>query len=195
MLSDEIVEGFVRAAVGSATDAAARRRLFVAVHDLAYGTDSASDAVTLVRQRRGNCLAKSDLLQQGFRRLGYQARRVRWRYELPPQPPEVALLPSRSDVHTAVEILVGNLWILVDGTHDPPLARGGLVVAEWDGFSPTQPNCAPVGPTWREGIDDAAIAAAICEISGLYRESDDRARVYLPAFNAWLDRLRDDAAV
>jgi transglutaminase-like putative cysteine protease len=192
MTSDEAVVGFVREVVGPATGAAARCRLFLAVRNLAYATDAASDAVGLVRQERGNCLAKADLLREGFRILGYEVRRVRWRYELPPRPPEVALLPSRYDIHTAVEIWIDRQWALVDGTHDPPLARGGLVVAEWDGFGSTQPNYAPIGSVWREGVDDMAIATAITEIGELDRDSGDLTESYLRAFNAWLDGLRDN---
>lgn len=120
---DEAITRFLHAAIGRRTGTAARRALFVAVRDLPYATDAASDAAALVRLGRGNCLAKADLLARGFRLLGHAARRVRWCYHLPAQPPAVALLPSRDDVHTAVEVRLAGRWVLVDATHDPPRAR------------------------------------------------------------------------
>ena len=43
---------------------------------------------------------------------------MKWRYELPSYPPEVALLPVSYDIHTAVEIAIGGVWVLVDATND-----------------------------------------------------------------------------
>ena len=151
----------------------------------------------LVQVRRGNCLAKADLLTQGLRLLGEEARRVRWRYQLPAQPPEVALLPSRDDIHTAVEVSIGGRWVLVDATHDPPLARGGFVVTQWDGEYPTLPAYTPCGAIWREGIDDTAIAAALAAIAAQYQgwtgaPAAVGEQSYLHAFNAWLARLRGE---
>ena len=119
------VEGFVDAVAVGRDDHARRIALFLAVRDLPYATDCAYDADGLIAVGRGNCLAKADLLWHGFRQIGVGVRRVKWRYELPPSPPEVALLPSKVDIHTAVEIAIDGAWILVDATHDPSLANGG----------------------------------------------------------------------
>ncbi|MFI7708470.1 transglutaminase domain-containing protein [Nonomuraea sp. NPDC049480] len=111
--------------------------LFLAVRNLPYATDGAHDAKTLMTVGRGDCLAKSAYLIKGFQALGYQARRIRWPYHLPDRPAEGQLLPSRQDVHTAVEVLIDGRWTLVNATHDPPLAAAGLAVAEWDGIADT----------------------------------------------------------
>lgn len=196
---DEVqVARFVRAAARGASGPAARGALFTAVRDLPYATNAAADAAALVRLGRGNCLAKANLLAQGLRLLACDARRVRWRYHLPAQPPEVALLPSRDDIHTAVEVNVGGRWLLVDATHDPPLARGGLVVGDWDGERPTALAYEPRGPVWREGADGAAIAAALAAIAVQYQgwaaaPTAAAGQTYLNAFNAWLEQLRAGA--
>jgi len=186
---------FVAAAVGSARDAAARRAVFVAVRDLPYATNAAADAIALIHLRRGNCLAKADLLARGLRLLGADARRVRWRYQLPGRPPEVGLLPTRDDMHTAIEVDIAGHWALVDATHDPPPARGGFVINDWDGAHPTRPAYEPHGPIWREGPDDAAIAAAIAAITARYQgraaaPAANAGATYLHAFNTWLEQLR-----
>lgn len=192
---DDLIVQFVQRATCGVDGRAARCALFTAVRNLPYATNGASDAVELVRMGRGNCLAKADLLLQGFQLLGYGARRVRWRYQLPEQPPEVALLPSRDDIHTAVEVQLGGRWILVDATHDPPLVRGDFIVNTWDGERPTAPAYQPQGPVWREGEDAAAIAGALAVIDAQYRgwspahAGADRPS-YGQAFNAWLEQLR-----
>lgn len=168
---------FVAAAVGSACGAAARRAVFTAVRDLPYATNAAADAATLVCLGRGNCLAKADLPTRGLWLLGCDARRVRWRYQLPIQPPEVGLLPSRDDIHTAVEVDIEGHWVLVDATHDPPLARGGFAISNWDGEHPTPPTYEPHGPIWREGVDEAAIAAALATIAAQYKAARQRRRL------------------
>ena len=97
--------------------------LFEAIRDLPYATDGAHDDAGPARRGRGDCLAL----------LGCATRRVRWRCHLPDQPPAAALLPSREDIHSAAEVWIGGRWVLIDATHDPPLVRGGLTVADWDG--------------------------------------------------------------
>ena len=79
------------------------------------------------------------------------------------------MLPSREDVHTAVEVEISGRWLLVDATHDPPLARGGLTVSEWDGIGETMSAYPPQGPLWREGRDDAMIANALATIAARLR--------------------------
>ena len=194
---DVPIAQFVAVAAGRARGAAARRAVFTAVRDLPYATNAAADAAALVRLGRGNCLAKADLLTRGLRLLGGEARRVRWRYQLPLRPPEVDLLPSRDDIHTAVEVAIEGHWVLVDATHDPPLARGGFIISNWDGEHPTPPAYEPHGPIWREGADDAAITAALAAIAAQYQgrvatPAATAGPMYLSAFNAWLEQLRAD---
>ncbi len=193
MVNDEAgaIARFVARATQGTVGAAARRAVFAAVRDLPYATDAAADAVTLVRVGRGNCAAKAALLARGLRLLGADARLVRWRYRLPAWPPEVGLLPSRDDLHTAVEVAVAGSWIVVDATHDPPLARGGLVVGDWDGWHQTAPAYAPDGPIWREGPDDTAIADALAALAAQYHGRDAAlTTAYRDAFDAWLGQLR-----
>jgi len=193
MASDEAgaIARFVATATQGTSGAAARRAVFAAVRDLPYATNAAAAAVTLVCLGRGNCAAKAELLARGLRLLGADARLVRWRYRLPAWPPEVGLLPSRDDLHTAVEVAVAGRRVLVDATHDPPLARGGLVVGDWDGWHPTAPAYAPDGPIWREGADDAAIAAALAALAAQYHgRAAAPTGAYRDAFNAWLGHVR-----
>lgn len=190
---DEAIAAFVERVAAGRTEIGARVALFRAVRDLPYATNGAHDAAGLVEQRRGSCLAKADLLAWGLAQLACETRLVRWLSILPPEPSEVDLLPSRDDIHTAVEARVtrGASWILVDATHDLPLATGGLTVAEWDGVSDTPPAYPPQGPLWRVGQDDRAIAAAWERIDARWREAPaGRTDPYQPAFNAWLDALR-----
>ncbi|MFD7924006.1 transglutaminase domain-containing protein [Streptomyces sp. NPDC059740] len=164
---------------------AARLRLFEAVRAVPYGTDGAHDAESLMGIGRGDCLAKSAYLTAGFRRLGFPARRVRWLYLLPDQPPEVRLLPSREDVHSATEVLIGGRWVLVDATHDPALAPAGLTVAAWDGVGDTVPAYPPLGPVWRPGAGPEPVPNA-----GRPAASDLAGRRYQVAFNRWLWAVR-----
>lgn len=178
--------------VGTATEglagADARQAVFRAVRDLPYATNAASTAEDLVRWRRGNCVAKADLLAGALAHLGYDTRRVRWCYLLPDLP-AVGLLPSREDVHAAVEVRIDGEWCVVDPTLDPPLANLGLRVTDWDGHGSTDVAFVPSGPVWREGRDDAEINAAIrwCRTSAAGVGDTSR---YPVAYNRWLEMAR-----
>jgi hypothetical protein len=162
--------------------------LFERIKKLPYATDAAHTAVGLAIAGRGDCLAKSEALVEGFRELGYPARRVRWLYELPDRPPEVELVGTRLDVHSAAEVRIGDRWVLVDATHDPSLARAGLTVAYWDGWSDTVPAYEPLGDRWIEGQEDAEAGRVISELLSLI--TPEAARAYRQAFNRWLDDHR-----
>ena len=182
----------VRGTVGFGTvegHIAARVRLFETVRAVPYGTDGAHDAESLMAIGRGDCLAKSAYLTAAFRRLGFPARRVRWLYLLPHQPPEVRLLPSREDVHSATEVLIGGRWVLVDATHDPALAPAGLTIAVWDGVGDTVPAYPPLGPVWRPGAGPEPVPNA-----GRPAASDLAGRRYQVAFNRWLWAVRAPGA-
>jgi transglutaminase-like putative cysteine protease len=189
MLMSEI-DAFVRVVTGGSRDRDARQRLFWAIREFPYATDAAHDAASLLIRRRGDCLAKSDLLACAFSAIDIPVRRVRWLYELPGQPPEVARLPTRLDVHTAVQAQVDGRWRLVDPTHDSALGALALTVAEWDGIGDTVPAYEPAGPMWRETEDAAQIRGAIDGIDVAYGSCAREALLYRRAFNSWLDRAR-----
>ncbi|WP_329492611.1 transglutaminase domain-containing protein (plasmid) [Kitasatospora sp. NBC_01246] len=157
-----------------------RLRLFETVRAIPYATDGAHDADSLLAAGRGDCLAKSAYLGREFRRLGYPVRRVRWLYRLPAEPAEVLLLASREDVHTATEVRIGDRWVLVDATYDPPLARAGFTVATWDGHHDTLPAHPPAGPLWRPGDGPEPVSLHPGPGGPRYRE----------AFNTWLHSVR-----
>lgn len=158
--------------------------LFHQVRAVPYATDGSHTADDLLAVGRGDCLAKAAYLLREAARLGYEVRRVRWLYHLPPLPAEVALLPSREDVHTAVEILLDGRWVLMDATHDPPLAVAGLTVADWDGATDTVPAYPPIGPLWRpgDGQEPAPNGGAVAD--------EGAGRAYRRAFNRWLAGAR-----
>jgi transglutaminase-like putative cysteine protease len=62
-------------------------------------------------------MAKSELLKLAAEELGLPARFVRWRYLLPDVVAEVGDLPSRLDVHRAVQVHACQQWVLADATH------------------------------------------------------------------------------
>lgn len=185
-----MVVAFVQRVARGEADQCARQRIFYAVRDMAYSTDAAHDGVSLSQLERGDCVAKSDLLSQVMRLLGMQTRITRWLYRLPDSPTEVRLLPTRLDIHTAVQVLHDSGdWLLLDATFDAPLSRAGLSVALWDGLTSTAPAFAPLSPMWTK--DDAAeIEAALLQIQRAYRGRDKDVSAYRVAFNQWLDGFR-----
>lgn len=190
-LTHDAIADFVATVTRGQTGVEARVALFDAVRNCAYATDSAHDAPALVRTHRGDCLAKSDLLRCGIALLGLHAERVRWLYYLPDQPPEVSLLPTRLDLHSAVEVIIGERRCLVDATHDPPLRNLGLTVSAWDGYGSTLPAYPPASHIWREGEDTHAIDEALRLIQEPYQQHPVTSHDYQLAFNLWLDRARD----
>jgi hypothetical protein len=159
---------------------------FTLVRNVPYATDGATAGAQLMVVGRGNCVAKAEFLMTAFLALGVQTRRVRWLYRLPAQPPEVVLLPSPFDVHTALEVCRGDRWVLVDATHDPALAAAGLTVVSWDGENSTPPAYPPAGPLWRAGDDTPEP-----HLPAFPSESDGRQ--YRTAYNQWLNTVRQSA--
>jgi hypothetical protein len=160
------VEAFVAEAVEQYPGIAPVVSCFYAVRDLPYALDGSHDGLDLLVQRRGDCLAKSELLAMALaaKALGIPARYVRWRYLIPEAVPEVAELPSRVDLHRAVQLLVGGKWVLVDSTHHPGLRNTRLLVSEWDGQHDTQPGYRPLGPALIESLAPAAVRQACEEV-------------------------------
>lgn len=138
---------------------------FYAVRDLPYALDGANDAAGLLRQGRGDCLAKSELMKLIAESLGVPARFVRWRYLIPAVVPEVTELPDRLDVHRAVQVRPGPKWLLADVTHQSGLRGRGLIVADWDGQHDTVPCYPVVGPMMIDDNDPAAVAQACAEVA------------------------------
>ena len=185
------VELFVDAAVeGVVGDVERRRAVFAAVQVLPYATDTTHDAEAILKAGSGNCVAKASLLRRSFELLGYEARLVRWRYRI--TDPFRSLLPVAEDMHTATQVKISGEWRTVDATHDathdPALPTSHFVVAQWDGLGDTELAYEPTSPIWIEGIDDAAIEAAIQSImDGL---SGHDTREYARQFNDWVQECR-----
>ena len=186
-MGSRTVQHFVNQHCSGSDEVRDRIAVFEAVRDLPYATDQAHTAQDLLELGRGDCLAKTALLSAALTSLGYGSRTVRWLYELPDQPREVRDLPSRWDLHSAVEVHIQR-WLLVDATHDSPLGRSGLIVASWDGHTSTLPAYPPRGPIWRVGIDDAEIESATADLTRLGTGRDVTG--YREAFNRWLRRSR-----
>jgi transglutaminase-like putative cysteine protease len=165
--------------------------VFEEVRGFPYAIDAAHDAETLVRLRAGDCLAKSDLLARGLRRLGIEVRMVRWLYLLPDVVPEARELPERLDMHRAVEVWTQHGWTLVDATHDPALAGAGLTVGTWDGSSSTQGAYPPVGPLRVEGRDSDEIAGDLSRVRRWIDACPPAALTrWRQAYIRWLDEAR-----
>jgi Transglutaminase-like superfamily len=196
VLEDGVASGsvsrFVSATVRNAgADGEAEVALFRAVQAFAYATDRAHDASTLLVERAGSCLAKSGLLCGALREIGLPVDRVRFAYR-PPIPPgfDGSLLGEALDIHAALRVHHREGSALVDPTLDPPLARLGFPVAEWDGRSSTVLGFEPVSEIWSEGRDDAAIAEACERVAAQVRDVGEAFGVYRQELNAWLRQAR-----
>ena len=164
---------------------------FQRVRNMWYAIDSAHTADDLLLAGSGDCLAKSELLARWLNGLGLETRFVRWRYLLPDVVAEVHQLPSRIDVHRTVEVRLRDRWLLVDATHDPALARGGLAVADWDGSSETPIAYPQLGPRFVEGIDDAEMAQALVEITRWTEACDPEVLArWRSAYVRWIHQAR-----
>lgn len=157
------------------------RTLYAAVKAIPYATDGAHEAGDLDACGSGNCHAKAWRLHEGLTSIGYEARVVRWAYEL--TDPYRSLLPSSLDLHTAVEVCIDDEWRVVDATLDDDLRE-----ARWDGLGATSPAFEPCSPVWVVGGDDEHITAALRQIARAHEGFDGSS--YSRAFNAWLRELR-----
>lgn len=127
------------------TNAAHLVEIYESVRDLPYDTAAAHDASSLRARGRGNCVAKAALLAEKLAEFGVECRLVSWEYELPVLLDVQHEVSFTSDVHTAVQVRLDGQWLVVDATHDPPLATLGLTASQWDGASATEPAYRAVG--------------------------------------------------
>lgn len=163
---------------------------FYAVRDLPYAINAAHDAAALVELGRGDCLAKAELLAQLLGLHGLECRLVRLPYLLPDVVPEVRLLPSRLDLHRAVQVLLEGCWRLVDATHDVCLGPE-LAVADWDGINATLPAYEPLAKPMVEGQDDTLIAEVVAEIDAWVSTCPaGTLNTWRSAYIRWLDARR-----
>lgn len=125
--------------------------IYESVRNVPYDTAAAHDATSMREQGRGNCVAKADLFAEKLSDVGVKCRLISWEYKLPVLVDVQHDLSFDSDVHTAVQVLLGGQWILVDATHDPALAALGLAVGHWDGASATVPAYQAVGSVFPHG--------------------------------------------
>jgi transglutaminase-like putative cysteine protease len=151
-----LLDSFVRQALARRSESLPSVAAWRAVRDLPYALDGAHDAEGLLAVGRGDCLAKSELMKLAAEALGMTARYVCWLYLLPDVVPEVADLPSRLDVHRAVQVRIGARWILADATHHPGLRGTPLAVSDWDGRHDTAPAHTPIGQVIAEDEDPVA---------------------------------------
>jgi hypothetical protein len=195
-----VEEGVVSGSVGRFVSATVRTpggddeagvALFRAVQAFAYATDRAHDAATLLVERAGSCLAKSELLCGALREIGLTVDRVRFAYRLPIPPGfDGSLLGEALDIHAALRVHHGGDAFLIDPTLDPPLARLGFPVANWEGRASTVLAFEPVSEIWGEGYDDAAIAEACERVAAQVRDVGEAFVVYREELNAWLQQAR-----
>lgn len=114
-----------------------RIAIFEFVRNIPYFTGGNHDPGDAVKLKRGNCASKSYLLGALLEKLGYKVRYLIGRYKLRSFPEEVRYLPDQADYHHVVEVLLGSYWVTVDATYDPPLAKLGFQINNWDGVSST----------------------------------------------------------
>lgn len=184
-----LAEKFVRQALAGRPQSLPVVACFYAVRDLPYALDGAHHAADLALQGRGDCLAKSELMRLAAQNLGIAARYVCWPYLLPAVVPEVAQLPSRLDVHRAVQVHVGGSWILADATHHPGLRRTPLAVSDWDGRHDTKPAYPPVGPVIVEEAAQDAARQAPEQVGGWSTSCPPQVLArWRSAYIAWLRR-------
>jgi hypothetical protein len=112
--------------------------IFVLVRDMPYARPSDREVGTLIREWRGTCSGKHDLLWRIFRELGYQATLMACTTELkapagvvlPPELAEIAAAGPIKDVHNYLILhsQVGDM--IVDATWPVEMKKYGLAVNE-----------------------------------------------------------------
>lgn len=151
---DAIARRFPRTCSGQARRAA----YFTFVRDIPYAVGISGPAEVIARNA-GDCAGKNRLLAELLATLGVRSRGVTMRYRLPAFPEEVCAIPSRCDYHHTMEYFIEENWVLADPTYDPPLAKLGFTVTDWDGLAPTKPCVEPLALK-REGQADPAFDEA-----------------------------------
>ena len=128
----------------------ARVSVFEHVRDIPYTLiqeliDPQKGPVGILKRNGGSCSPKHYLLGRMFEQLGiptkYATYPFRWGDAEVDYPGRVRSLAEQMPLgyHLACKAYLGERWILVDATWDPPLARIGCPINErWDGFAETQ---------------------------------------------------------
>lgn len=186
--------------------------VFNRIRDIPYAimpdqTDPVIGPLNLLKEGRGHCASKHFLLGILFGRLGIGIKYVSIPFSW--DQPDI-LYPDRLrelaaslplSYHLACRAFIGERWILVDATWDPPLAAAGFPVnTEWDGHSDTLPAVVPTLVVPPDG--DESVSEIVHESAGERPELYKRARrTYSPEdiarrkefdeeFNLWVEKVR-----
>jgi len=181
-------------------------RVFERVRDIPFGQMGSRDPAEVYRRNKGTCSGKNLLLRELLQRIGLQARDMiclqRWKditwfpddtYGLVRFPDELVRMLQETEIvdfHNYVELRVGERWVTLDATIDPPLRRLGFHTTErWDGRS-SMPLCfAGSHKVWSCGDDGLARKAELT--ARLPDESRAARKRFLVRLTAWIDDLRE----
>ena len=185
-------------------------RIFEKVRDIPFGHMGSRDPKDVYERNKGTCSGKNFLLRELFKAIGIKTKDIiclqRWKdltwfpddtYGLVKLPDELIQVLETTEVvdfHNYVKILMGNRWLTVDATIDPPLRKLGFYTTEhWDGKS-DMPLCfVGTHKVWDcgdEGLEKKAQLTAM-----LPKEISEARLLFLRKLTKWIDSLRESEEV
>lgn len=180
---------------------ASRRAIFGHIRDMPYtqypGLGIQDWMRFVLEKGRGSCTPKQSILNAMFRRLGiavtYLTCPMRWADQPLDFPRELRQLAGKLPTvcHLAAKARLTDVWVLVDATYDPPLARiGAPVNLDWDGLSDTRLAVVALDviehDTEQEHIDFRNN-----QRQSLGSEDTANLQAFASGLNAWFDAVRD----
>lgn len=186
--------------------------VFSRIRDIPYAVmpdqaDPIRGPLNLLKEGRGHCASKHFLLGILFGKLEISIKYVSfpflWNQPGILYPDRLRELAASLPVsyHLACRAFIGERWVLVDATWDPPLAAAGFPVnTEWNGLSDTLPAVVPtlvVPPDEDESVSEIIHESAEDQPE-LYKRARRRytleeiasRKEFDVEFNLWLEEVR-----
>lgn len=170
-----------------------RQTAFNLVRDIPYGTIGAHEPKLALKNQTADCYAKSQILSQLLAHLGYETRILIMQYRLKNKPEEVMYIPGQLDYHYALQLKLNDHWVTIDATYDPPLAKLGFIVNNWNGNHSTPLTESPLSQKIYGQPDvrfDAAFQSFQQTLEAAYLAHLDKINLYQIKFNEWLESAR-----
>jgi len=122
--------------------------LFKKVQNVPYYCLEYRDSEKLFDENKGCCLEKTIWLDRELNKVGIETKFYSIKFNWSELPIPVEIIKLRKDPmgeHLALKAKIGNRWIWIDPTWDPPLAKAGFpVTINWNGKDDTKLAVKPI---------------------------------------------------
>lgn len=200
-MEDSLLAGKFDEWTKSLSPKSARISIYQHIRDIPYAIvpelrDPRTGPAGMITMNKGSCVPKHFLMAAMMSELGLPVKYVSYLFDW--NDPAIKFPPMLKKIvknmpitaHLAIKVNIDGRWVLVDGTYDLPLKKGGFMVNEsWDGVSDTKNAVTPTQEIVHESLQERLLFSA--KRVGEYTDKERSAYAeFTKKLNYWLEELR-----